>query len=189
MSLLVAQLAWLLYFPMWGGMVCPAKSNVTEQVSPEPYTLHLSGEPDADVIDAAHIVLRWECARDYVAWCDIMLCMLCCVPEALLCLLQDYYYSDWTAEEREQGKHMQVRCRMWCCIQRQHHTPAVTMDCSVAFCSTQATQAACHMRPPMLTATLSSLQVMKFCNESKSQRGMKRIQMEAKSAGVGNGAV
>ena len=32
MSLLVAQLAWLLYFPMWGGMVCPAKANVTEQV-------------------------------------------------------------------------------------------------------------------------------------------------------------
>jgi hypothetical protein len=32
MSLLMAQLAWLLYFPMWGGMVCPAKSNVTEEV-------------------------------------------------------------------------------------------------------------------------------------------------------------
>jgi NNP family nitrate/nitrite transporter-like MFS transporter len=81
MSLLMAQLAWLLYFPMWGGMVCPAKSNVTEE---------------------------------------------------------DYYYADWNAEEREQGKHMQV---------------------------------------------------MKFCNESKSQRGMKRIQMEAKTASVGNGAV
>lgn len=32
MSLLVAQGAWLLYFPMWGGMVCPAKAGVTEQV-------------------------------------------------------------------------------------------------------------------------------------------------------------
>ena len=32
MSLLVAQGAWLLYFPMWGGMVCPAKAGVSEQV-------------------------------------------------------------------------------------------------------------------------------------------------------------
>lgn len=36
MSLLVAQLAWLVYFPMWGGMVCPAKADVTEQVLPPP---------------------------------------------------------------------------------------------------------------------------------------------------------
>lgn len=32
-------------------------------------------------------------------------------------------------------------------------------------------------------------QVMKFCNESKSQRGMKRIQVEAKAATNGTNTV
>ena len=52
------------------------------------------------------------CVHETVWPSVTMLCMLCCVPEALLWLLQDYYYSDWTAEEREQGKHMQVRCSL-----------------------------------------------------------------------------
>ena len=50
MSLLVAQGAWLLYFPMWGGMVCPAKAGVTEQVSSQPQTLLSYSKPPHAVL-------------------------------------------------------------------------------------------------------------------------------------------
>ncbi len=34
MALLIAGCSWFIYFPMWGGMVCPAKAGVSEQVRP-----------------------------------------------------------------------------------------------------------------------------------------------------------
>jgi NNP family nitrate/nitrite transporter-like MFS transporter len=81
MSLLVAGLTWFIWFPMWGGMVFPARKGATEE---------------------------------------------------------EYYFSDWSEAERAEGKH---------------------------------------------------LQVMKFANESKSQRGMKRINMDAKANVNGTNAV
>ena len=64
---------------------------------------------------------------------------LCSLPEALLPVLQDYYYSDWSEEEREQGKHMQVRWRRMCCLAPcLRHAFATT-----AAYSMQATRAAC----------------------------------------------
>lgn len=76
-SLIVAQLALLLYFPMWGGAFFPAKKGVTEE---------------------------------------------------------DYYFADWTEAERAEGLH---------------------------------------------------LTVMKFANESKSQRGMKRLNADREEASKG----
>jgi hypothetical protein len=58
------------------------------------------------------------------------------MPEALLRVVQDYYYSDWSAEEREQGKHMQVWHHMKRCI-----TPVgvLQLPCSICSCQTCST--------------------------------------------------
>ena len=112
-------------------------------------------------------------------------CALSLTPAASV--VQDYYYSDWTEEERAQGKHMQVRCH----TPVLHHTVQCRRHAHNALTATQTHSSvpAEDVLQTKLSVCMLVLQVMKFCNESKSQRGMKRIQMEAKTASVENGAV